>query len=110
KLAATVREWFPDLKVPEREIGWVSQPHAYTRLTQQIAIRKHKPNGKWMYMVIVTNIPDALVCELNQAAKSKRLTARERAFMIVHGYDLRGGGIETQNKSDKQGLGLAKRN
>ena len=110
KLAATVCEWFPDSKVSEREIGWVTQPHDYTRSTQQIALRKRKPNGRWIYVVIVSTVPDALLCELNGAAKSKALTAHERALMIVHAYDLRGGGIETQNKSDKQGLGLAKRN
>src|SRR5206468_3521317 len=110
KLAATVCEWFPDAKVPEREIGWVSQPHGYTCPTQQIAIRKRKPNGKWIYVVIVSTVPDTRLCELNGVATPKSLSACERAFMIVHGYDLRGGGIETQNKSDKQGLGLAKRN
>jgi len=28
----------------------------------------------------------------------------------LHFYDLRGGGLETQNKRDKQGLGLSRRN
>jgi hypothetical protein len=47
---------------------------------------------------------------LNGRGPRQRLNARARAFLIVYGYDLRGGGAETQNKSDKQGLGLAKRN
>jgi hypothetical protein len=110
KLAATVCEWFRDSKVPERELGWVCEPHAYGRTTQQIAIRKRNAKGKWTYSVIVSTLPDRMLCELNRAPKSKRLTPGERALLIVHGYDLRGGGAETQNKSDKQGLGLAKRN
>jgi hypothetical protein len=110
KLAETVREWFRDPKVPEREIGWVRKPHAYGRATHHIAIRKRKPKGQWSYTVIVSTLPDAWLCELNRRGKSQRLTPRERAFLIVYGYDLRGGGAETHNKSDKQGLGLAKRN
>ncbi len=110
KLAATVDEWFPDPKVPGREIGWVTQPHEYGQATQQIAIRKRNAKGKWSYAVIVSTLSDTMLRELNRVSKSKRLTGRERAFLIVYGYDLRGGGAETQNKSDKQGLGLAKRN
>lgn len=110
KLAATVEEWFPDPKVPEREIGWVTQPHAYTRATHQIAIRKRKGKDQWTCTVIVSTLPDAWLCELNRTTRATVLSARARAVWIVHGYDLRGGGAETQNKSDKQGLGLAKRN
>jgi len=110
KLAATVCTWFPDPKVPEREIGWVRQTYTYAHATQQIAIRKRKPNGQWRYAVIVSTLTDAMLCDLNRAAQSKRLSARARALLIVSGYDLRGGGAETQNKNDKQGLGLAKRN
>jgi hypothetical protein len=110
KLAATVTEWMPDRKVPAREIGWVTQPHDYGRATQQIAIRKRNAQGKWTYAVIVSSVSDSILRELNHLSKSQRLPARVRAFLIVYGYDLRGGGAETQNKSDKQGLGLAKRN
>ena len=110
KLAATVKAWFPDPKVPDREIGWVTQPHDYGRVTQQIAIRKRKPPKQWTYAVIVSSLSDPLLCELNRLPKAKRLRKRARAFLIAYAYDLRGGGAETQNKSDKQGLGLAKRN
>lgn len=110
KLAATVTEWVADPKVPEREIGRVRAPHRYVRATQQIAIRKRNAKGHWSYAVIVSNVSDACLTALNRTAPRKRFTARTRAFLIVYGYDLRGGGAETQNKSDKQGLGLAKRN
>ena len=110
KLAATVCEWFPDRKVPEREIGWVTQPQGYVRATHQIAIRKRNAKGQWTYVVLVSTLPNAMLRELNRMPKRASLTERERALAIVYGYDLRGGGAETQNKNDKQGLGLAKRN
>jgi hypothetical protein len=31
-------------------------------------------------------------------------------FAALHAYDGRGGGVETQNRGDKQGLGLTRRN
>lgn len=110
KLAATADEWFADPKVPEREIGWVTQPHRYACATHQIALRKRNAKGKWTYTVLVSTLSDPMLCELNREPKSKLLRAQERALRIVHGYDLRGGGAETQHKGDKQGLGLAKRN
>lgn len=56
------------------------------------------------------NRKDALLWALNRGTKSTPLTAQARALLIVQGYDLRGGGAETQHKGDKQGLvGLAKR-
>jgi hypothetical protein len=102
KLAATVRQWFPDPQVPEREIGWVRQAHDYAHATQQIAIRKCNAKGKWTYAVIVSTLSDALLVELTGAPARKWLTARARAFLIVSSYDLRGGGAETQNKNDKE--------
>lgn len=110
RLADTVKAWFPDPKIAEREIGWVSQPHDYGRATHQIAVRKRDSKGKWIYSVIVSTLSDRQLCEVNGKRASKRLRKRRRAFLIMYAYDLRGGGAETQNKSDKQGLGLAKRN
>lgn len=110
KLAATVGEWLPDPKVAEREMGWVKQPHDYGRATDQIAIRRRKADGQWTYAVIVSTAPDRLLTELNRLTPATPLSAHQRALLIVYGYDLRGGGAETQHKGDKQGLGLAKRN
>ena len=109
KLAETVTEWWADSKVPEREIGWVSQPHAYVQPTHQIAIRKPKPTGGWTYTVIVSSVSDAILADLLHVPATTVCNARERAVQIVHAYDQRGGGAETQIKGDKQGLGLAKR-
>ncbi len=110
KAATTVRHWFRDPKVPDREVGWVNEPHDYGRPTRQVAIRKRKGKGHWLYSVIVSTVSDRELRRLNGLPQSKKLRAQERALLIVHAYDLRGGGAETQNKGDKQGLGLAKRN
>lgn len=110
KLAETVQEWWPDPKVPERQVGWVGKPHGYVSSTQQIAIRKPKPQDQWSYTVIVSTLSDAILQELTGRASVPGLSERDRAFLILHAYDLRGGGAETQNKNDKQGLGLAHRN
>lgn len=110
KAAGTVKHWFRDPKVPEREVGWVGRPHDYGRATQQIAVRKRKAKGQWLYSVIVSTVSDRQLRWLNGLRGSKKIRRRERAFLILYGYDLRGGGAETQNKGDKQGLGLAKRN
>ncbi len=110
KAAATVKHWRRDPKVPEREVGWVGTPHDYGRATQQVAVRKRKANGQWLYSVIVSTVSDRELRRLNGLRRSKKIRAPERAFLILYAYDLRGGGAETQNKGDKQGLGLAKRN
>lgn len=112
KLAETVTTWFPDPKVPEREVGWVSQPHEYAHLTQQIALRKRnaKDKTKWSYAVIVSSVSKDVLREITHSTETPSSTDQERALQIVYAYDLRGGGAETQNRNDKQGLGLAKRN
>ncbi len=112
KLAETVMEWFPDPKVPERQVGWVSEPHAYARATQQIALRKRKTKdqAQWSYAVIVSSVPETVLRAITHQTEALPSTDQERALQIVYAYDLRGGGAETQNRNDKQGLGLAKRN
>jgi hypothetical protein len=110
KLAATVKTWFVDSKVPDREMGWVEEPHAYARPTRQLALRQHKANGTWSYHILVFNLSDAMLFELAGEALPARPDLEAIARAASHAYDQRGGGIETQNKGDKQGLGLTRRN
>ena len=111
KLSKTVTAWYPDPKVPDREVGWVGQPHAYVQATRQLAVRKRKSDGTWRYQVLVFTLTDAQLFELAHGEASVAATAHHDVMLAaVYAYDGRGGGAETQNKNDKQGLGLSNRN
>jgi hypothetical protein len=102
KLAASVRQWIVDPHDPGREVGWVQQPTAYGRPTQQVAVRTRKANGQWSYAVLVST--------LSRQALEQLVVTTDPLMAVVYAYDLRGGGVETQNRNDKQGLGLTRRN
>jgi hypothetical protein len=110
KLAQSVQAWYPDPKVPSREIGWVEQPHAYRRPTRQVAIRKQMPDGKWRYRVLVCSLSDELLFRLLHRAHPQSRQSRRTLYAVMRLYDLRGGGVETSIRGSKQGLGLTKRN
>lgn len=95
KLRQSVGEWLPTLSSPGREMALVTQPHRYARRTRQVIVRtpKKAPNTGWEYGALVTTLSDA-----------------EYSLQdLVDWYDERGGGIETDFRSDRQGLGIAKR-
>jgi hypothetical protein len=102
KLAASVVEWCMDPHDPGREAGWVPHPFPYAAPTQQVAVRTRKANGEWSYAVLVSN--------LSSKALSQLVSTTNPLWAVVYAYDLRGGGAETQNRNDKQGLGLTKPN
>jgi hypothetical protein len=110
KLAASVTNWYVDPKVADREVGWVEQPHGYARPTRQLALRKQKKNGAWSYHVLVCSLTDAMLFRLCEQPLPAQLQRQDVLFAALHAYDRRGGGLETQNRGDKQGLGLAQRN
>jgi hypothetical protein len=110
KLAATVETWFVDSKVPNREIGWVEKTHPYAKPTRQLAVRQRKANGEWSYHILVFNLTDTMLFHLLGQPMPSRCEPKDLAFAALHAYDRRGGGVETQNKGDKQGLGLSRRN
>jgi hypothetical protein len=110
KLIASVTDWYTDPHLPGRQVGWVTRPYAYAQLTRQVALRKLKPNGKWLYQVLVFNLTDELLFALVGQSMPQPCTQREMLFAALAAYDQRGGGAETQNKGDKQGLHLAHRN
>lgn len=110
KLAASVTHWYPDPKMPDREVGWSTQPHAYAQPTRQLVLRKRKQNGKWSFHALIFTLTDLMLFEL-LGQPSPTCPCDEQILMsALHFYDLRGGGLETQNKGDKQGLGLSRRN
>ncbi len=107
KLAAMVPTWLDDPRVPGRQIGWVPGPAPeYVRPVVRIAVRCPKKNGQWgVGVLIATGDPTV---PLAPAAATPPNVAQ--LLLTVYRYDARGGGIETANKEDKQGLGIGKRN
>jgi len=108
-LAASVREWFTDPKLPERQVGWVSVPaSAYVREVVRLAVRCRKANGQWGVGVLIAPTDLAPLVALVGQEPTPADTAAQ-LLSYVYAYDQRGGGIETTFKGDKQGLGLTKR-
>lgn len=110
KLSAAVGAWFADPKISDRAVAWVEQPLSFARPTRQLLVRTPKRDGEWAYCLLVTTLSDALLFRLAKRALPEAPTTQEQAWAALHAYDRRGGGIETQNKADKQGLSLTHRN
>jgi hypothetical protein len=114
KLAASVTQWYPDCKVADRELGWVTEPTAYGQPTRQVALRHPKKDKsgqvQWHYQVLVFTLTDPMLFELSGRAPSPAPTPQELLWAAAQAYDMRDGGLETQNRNDKQGLGLSHRN
>jgi len=111
RLASSVVEWLGDPGVPERQMGWVSEPAtAYIRPVVRIAVRCRQQNGQWAVGVLLSTLAAHAVLALTGQPLSllDDPTAVLRAYVAF--YDQRGGGIETSFKGDKAGLGLTKRN
>jgi hypothetical protein len=109
RLAATVRDWVDDPRVAGRQVGWVPGPTPeYVRPVVRLAVRCRKQNGQWGIGVLIAPADPRVLVELT-AAPSKQAPAMDHRLRYMYAYDGRGGGIETANKDDKQGLGIGKR-
>jgi hypothetical protein len=108
QLAATVTIWHTDPDDPARAFGWPDSPAPYARPTQQVVVRIIDTKGKISYGLLVTNAPFDLLADL--ATHPVHDLPDPHLFAIVFAYDRRNGGIETQFKHSKQGLGLTHRN
>jgi hypothetical protein len=111
RLAERVTEWFDEPGCPDRQVGWVrAETEAYCRPVRRIAVRCRKNNGQWGVGVIIsTLLPQEILALTGQPAD--RLSDQQSVlWAYVYFYDLRGGGVETEIKEDKQGLGTSKRN
>jgi len=110
KLIASVADWYTDSQVSGRQVGWVTTPYPYARPTRQLALRKRKSNGKWIYQVLVFNLTNDMLFDVADQPRVLAPSAETLLFAALAAYDQRGGGAETQNKGDKQGLHLTHRN
>jgi len=110
-LAKSVQEWVSDPRLPERQIGWITEaPTAFVRPVLRVAVRCRKPNGQWGISVLICSLSDQQILQL--AGSSPQAASEKYAVLValVALYDQRGGGIETSFKGDKRGMGLTKRN
>lgn len=110
KLCRSVKTWHRDPKVSGREIGFISAPHLYLKPTTQVGVRSKKKNGQWSYHVRVTNLSEEQLRIVFYLPRIYHHLPEPILWFIVEFYDLRGGGIETEFRADKQGLGMTQRN
>jgi hypothetical protein len=111
KLAASVVEWVADPRGTGRQMGWVTaETDVYCRPIRRIAVRCRKKNGQWGVGVILSSLPPEVVLLLTGQPLENITDPRTVLLAYVYFYDQRGGGVETEIKEDKQGLGTLKRN
>ena len=110
KLVASVSEWVTDPKMAGREVGWVESEAPYDKPVRRIAVRCRRKNETWAYGVLVSTLTAQSVLSLMGYQQPSEASEVEALLAYVHWYDQRGGGVETANKDDKQGLGIGKRN
>lgn len=105
-------EWVTDPKDPKRQFGWVtaSADDLYVRPVRRIAVRCRKKNGQWARGVIVSTLWPEWVLELTEQSPECIQDPLAVLCAYVYFYDQRGGGVETEIKEDKQGLGTKNRN
>jgi len=111
QLAETVSVWYDDPKVPGRQVGWVNQPpDEYVRPVRRVAVRTRKKNKQWGIGVLVSSLSPMAVSYLVGLTHEQRSQPLAQLLAYVYFYDLRAGGVESSFKTDKQGLGITKRN
>jgi len=110
-LAESVIEWFDDPLNPERQVGWVTaEADCYCRPVRRIAVRCRKKNGQWAVGVIISTLSPQDMLTLTDQPQDRITDPQTVLLAYVYFYDQRGGGVETEIKEDKQGLGTSKRN
>jgi len=111
RLAQSVHAWIDDPHNTGRQIGWVTEETSlYTRPVRRIAVRCPRNNGQWALGVIVSTLSPEQVLSLTHPPAEHIPDPRTVLLAYVYFYDLRGGGVETEIKEDKQGLGTSHRN
>lgn len=110
-LAESVLAWMDDPRNTGRQIGWVTaEAGIYCRPVWRIAVRCPKKNGQWAVGVILSTLSPEQVLVLTGQPTERQQDPQAVLLAYVYFYDLRGGGVETEIKEDKHGLGTAHRN
>jgi hypothetical protein len=104
-------EWVTDPKDAKRQFGWVTVPcDLYVRPVRRIAVRCRKKNGQWRRAVLLSTLLPEWVLGLTGQPIESLQDPLAVLCAYVYFYDQRGGGVETEIKEDKQGLGTKNRN
>lgn len=108
--AATVAEWYADPEHEGRELGWVGvEADGYVRPVRLLAIRGKYKNGAWCYGINVTTLLPHQVRAVAGHLPQGLAPRRAELLAYAYAYDRRGGTMEIENKQDKRGLGIGKR-
>lgn len=105
KLISSVTQWIPDPKMAQRQVGWVNLAYPYARPTRQLAIRCIDEKGKQHQTVLISNLTESQLGTLLQQSLQPGVL-QQMPWLLLHAYDGRSGGVETQNRNARQGLGL----
>lgn len=110
-LAQSVQDWVNDPRNTGRQVGWVTEETGmYCHPVCRIAVRCPKKNGQWAVGVILSTLSPEQVLALTGQPPERKHDPQAVLLAYVYFYDLRGGGVETEIKEDKHGLGTAHRN
>jgi hypothetical protein len=110
-LAQSVQDWVNDPRNTGRQVGWVTEETGrYCRPVCRVAVRCPKKNGQWAVGVILSTLSPEQVLALTGQPPERKHDPQAVLLAYVYFYDLRGGGVETEIKEDKHGLGTAHRN
>lgn len=110
KLAAPIERWRPDPTDPRRWVAWVPDPRPFARPTTQVAVRTIDADGACSYFVLVHSLTNEQAFRLAGEPILKFPSIDDLLLASLHAYDRRGGALETQNRADKQGLAIHRRN
>jgi hypothetical protein len=112
-LCETVIAWHEDPRHANRQMGWITaEPADYVREVRRLGVRAQDAKGHWRYGAMITTLSPAQarsLATLSREVPSGLSRAREELVVSAWAYDLRAGSIEIENKQDKQGLGIRKR-
>jgi hypothetical protein len=112
-LCETVAEWYADPLHPQRAMGSLTaEPIDYVRPVRRLGVRGTTATGQWRYGAMITTLAPyqaRAIAELARTVPTGLSRKREELLVSAWAYDLRAGAIEIENKQDKQGLGIRKR-
>ncbi len=110
-LASTVKQWYADPQHEGRQLGWVTtEPLDYVRPVRRLALRWQLKNGQTRHAALISTLESREVIGLLGLPVDRVNDPHAVVLAYAKFYDRRGGGVETQFKQSKQGVGITKRN